>query len=66
MRVGVAYVDVRVNMTQYRKDLQNIKDMATRTTSSVNASFSKMSAGYSKMGKAAKTAAATRDVKGYG
>jgi len=61
MRVGVAYVDVRVNTTQFRTDLNNLENLARGATTRVNAELSKMGVGLSSVGTASRTTAAGMD-----
>jgi len=61
MRVGVAYVDVRVNMAQYKTDLLKLETLASQAATSVNSRLSKIGVGYSEMGKGASAAATSGD-----
>jgi len=61
MRVGVAYIDVRVNLTKFNKDLATVKSLATGTVASVNTTFAGMSASHSKLKRSAGGAATGMD-----
>jgi len=61
MRVGVAYIDVRVNLTKFNKDLATVKSLATGTVDSVNTTFAGMSASHSKLKRSAGGAATGMD-----
>jgi len=61
MRIGVAYVDVRVRMGKYQTDLTRLETLARTATSNINASFNKISASHSKLSKSAGTAAGGMD-----
>jgi TP901 family phage tail tape measure protein len=41
MRVGVAYVDVRVNMAQYKRDLDRLQSLTNKAVSNIQSSFNR-------------------------
>ena len=61
MRVGVAYVDVRVNMIKYKKDLRTLESLAATATTKVNANLGRIGAGQTRLGQSSAAAATGMD-----
>jgi len=60
LRVGVAYIDVRVNLAKYQTDLTKLESMARKTAANIQTSMSTATTGFRTVGTAA--AASTKGV----